>query len=138
VERNISNARAALNTIPGGASKPIWITEIGWPVVSTLKSDGHHLPVTESVQSELLGSVLDMIKRRSLLGKKKALGIENVFYYDVQDWIDGHPPESSLTEEWSYRCGLREEYEHGEAGRYRKAWHEFQKEADFPGGGTPP
>jgi len=150
--RNISKARHALGRV-GGQSKEIWVTEIGWPIGDPNDkvpakddhkrhdNDGTHIPVSEQKQKELLGAVFKRIKERSGTGPD-GLGIEKVFYYNVQDNFYGNPPD------WSMHCGLREDLakvkvinakgkpddrKTPERGKYRKAWYAFQREAEFEG-----
>jgi hypothetical protein len=87
-----------------------------------------HLAVSQETQRDLLNATFNMIKKRSGAGEQ-SFNIANVFYYNIQDWIDG----TSERENWAYRCGLREETDHGEKGQFRKAWFAFQNQAEFPG-----
>lgn len=146
VMRNIHKARAALKRA-GVGGKEIWVTEIGWPVGNPNDdketpehphpdNDRHHIPVSQEKQKELLESVFRRSKERSGTGPH-GLGIEKVFYYNVQDNFYGEP------KDWSTLCGLREdvakvnkggeEPETPEHGKYRKAWYAFQREAEFEG-----
>jgi hypothetical protein len=144
VMRNIHIARAALDRAAEGQGKKIWITEIGWPVGNPndkRENDGHHIPVSEEKQKELLESVFQRIKEHSGSGPH-GLSIENVFYYNVQDNFYGVP------NDWAMSCGLREDLAEVERpsgkrktrghGRYRKAWFAFQHEAESEFEGTFP
>jgi Concanavalin A-like lectin/glucanases superfamily len=125
VERNIRAARMALDRA-GGKSKKIWITELGWPVNQNglAKEDHHHFLVSEEMQRELLNETFDMIKERSG-AKEGSFDIENVFYYNIQDWVNGAPNPRA----WDSHCGLIEDIGSGEKGGKRKAWSAFQNQA---------
>jgi hypothetical protein len=125
VKRNISAARMALDRA-GGKGKKIWITELGWPVKEggLAEEDHHHLLVSEEVQRELLNSTFDMIKEHSG-SNEGSFDIENVFYYNLQDWVNGAPEPRN----WASHCGLIEDMGHGEKGGKRKAWAAFQSQA---------
>ena len=130
---NIQEARKALDNVdvPKCNGKPLWITEIGWPVKGPkTPNDGSHIPISEESQRDRLNAIVTMIKKRSGSGEG-GFNIDKVFYYNVQDWIDPR------TQEWAYRVGLREELEHvpgrkaktGEFGKCREAWYAFQQQA---------
>jgi hypothetical protein len=133
VMRNISKARKALNSV-GGQGKPIWVTEIGWPVDGP-PGDELHVSVSQEKQKELLETVFDRIKVRSS-SKGNGLGIEKAFYYNVQNNYYGDP------KDWSMSCGLRKDlfavHSGGEVkgtpenGDYLKSWYAFQREAESP------
>ena len=123
--------RRALNR-KGGKSKKIWITEIGWPVIGNRAEEDHsHFLVNEGTQEALLNRMLDMIKKRSGERKQGGFEIENVFYYNIEDWVKGSPHPHA----WDYHSGLREENSKmdGENGEYRKAWCAFQDQAHYEG-----
>jgi Concanavalin A-like lectin/glucanases superfamily len=152
VMRNIHIARGALDNAEGGQSKKIWVTEIGWPVGNPNDkkpakddhkrhdNDGHHIPVSQEKQKELLESVFQRIKEHSGSGPH-GLSIEKVFYYNVQDNFYGVP------RDWAMSCGLREDlpevlvevagtvhkWKTNGHGKYRKSWFAFQDEAEFEG-----
>jgi hypothetical protein len=128
VRRNIQEARAALND-KGGSAKKIWVNEIGWPVKGPITpNDGSHVPVSEDIQRDLLNSAFNMIKANH---SAERFNIENVFYYNVQDYEESDPNIDHHT--WDYRSGLREELKPYESGHYRKSWYAFQNQAGFTG-----
>ena len=128
VRRNIQEARAALND-KGGAAKKIWVNEIGWPVKGPITpNDGSHVPVSEDIQRDLLNSTFNMIKANH---SAERFNIENVFYYNIQDYEESDPNIDHNT--WDYRSGLREELRPYESGHYRKSWYAFQNQAGFTG-----
>jgi hypothetical protein len=97
-----------------GSAKSLWITELGWPVGGTKEfpSGGH--AVGEPEQASLLKESFNWIK-----GASSNLGIENVTWYNLQDW----PSEGN----WAGFCGLR-----GPDGSFRPAWFAFQEETGAP------
>jgi hypothetical protein len=125
VERNIRIARMALNRA-GAKGKKIWITELGWPVKKKglAEEDQHHFLVSEETQRELLNATFNMIKERSS-AKDGSFNIENVFYYNIKDYVTGNFPKI-----WDHHCGLIEDNGNGEKGEKRKAWSAFQNQAN--------
>jgi Concanavalin A-like lectin/glucanases superfamily len=149
VRNNIKVARAALDRA-GGDNKKIWITELGWPVkTSKTPDDGSHYPVSEQMQQELLNLTFNMVKSRSGTGEQ-SYGLANVFYYNVEDVVDGilqtDEEDSEEFGNWAYRSGLREDEDAGvddageeygepgsEPGLCRKSWYAFQNQAQYEG-----
>jgi hypothetical protein len=101
---NVSNARTALNTWVG-SSKPIWLTELGWPVAGTNEPN-----VSEAEQAKLLTGSFDWVKANAA-----QYNLELVTWYFYKD-----PGGTN----WDTFCGLRD-YN----GKYRESWYAFQKEA---------
>jgi hypothetical protein len=96
-----------------GENKPIWVTELGFPVRS--EEDGHSSksipPVDPTEQKLLLRASFAM-----LLGSRKSLEIEHAFYYNIEDL-----PGPS----WEHHAGLLNENH-----RPRPAWTAFSTLAD--------
>ncbi|MBS1675837.1 MAG: hypothetical protein JST08_00485 [Actinobacteria bacterium] len=95
VKKNIRLARRTLNKY-GGKNKPIWITEIGWPVengaITPEPQPETHPRVSEVEQAKLLASVIPMIK-----GSASEFNIKNLFWYNVEDFGGS---------KWDGYCGL--------------------------------
>jgi hypothetical protein len=118
VKKNLKKVRAAMDWIAEkeegetARERPIWVTEIGFPVNTdsdkVAAEDGHHLLVSEQVQAELLTHVFNMMKTESAPESEKGFDISRAFYYNIQDFVDNHHTS------WDYRCGLRED----DAGNY--------------------
>ncbi|HMJ73989.1 MAG TPA: hypothetical protein VK471_11580 [Solirubrobacterales bacterium] len=108
----VVKAREVLDTKSGGANKPLWITEMGWPV----KDEGEGKAVSEQLQSNLLKYSFDWVKETAASRK-----IEGLFWYSIQDRPDINSPK------WDFNCGLI-----GNGGNYRLAWWKFQQEAGAP------
>lgn len=95
--------------VSGGSGKPLWITEVGWPVGGT----GAPL-VSEAQQASLLTESLNWIKANA-----GNYNIPLVDWYNIRD-LGGQST-------WSYFCGLRKA-----DGSYRPSWSAFQAEAGVP------
>ena len=104
----INSVRSALDDnkrVSGGSGKPLWITEIGWPV------GGVGAPyVSEAEQASQLTQSINWIKVA-----EKADSIRAVVWYDQRD-LGGQT-------HWDYFCGLRRV-----DGTYRPSWWAFQEE----------
>ena len=124
--------------------KPIWITELGWPVeaadpakASEVYEDRSHRLVSEAIQAKLLTSTFDMIKADSQpkkQGKVPGYNIEALLYYNIQDNAAGTPkpnPEEEGPQSWDNRCGLVQALggAGGGTGSKRPSWEAFQSEA---------
>ena len=131
VQGNIEEARNALKTV-GAPKKPLWITEIGFPVEGGEKTaekdseykgvgDGTHFPVTEPIQRDLLNATFKRIKEKAGSGAEE-YNIKHVIYYNLQDGAD---------KSWDHHTGLVSEYVNGVA-HYRPAWYAFQNWAEMP------
>jgi len=131
VKGNIVIARAALDDLgKSGEEKPIWITEIGWPVKGGgAENDGSHLLVTQDIQRDLLNSTFEMMKGESPLSPKQDPDIEHISYYNAEDWVAGLPVELD-PHSWDSHCGLIEDNEGPKHGNKRKAWFAFQQQAE--------
>jgi hypothetical protein len=103
-------------------SKPLWITELGWPVDfhdpnhPGFECNGAHN--CEKLRGEMLIDAFDMIKENS-----ENLNIRTVFYYNFRD-PNLNPGE---TDEWDKHCGLI-----GRNGHFREAAYAFEAEAGLP------
>ena len=86
VEGNVSAARTALKNI-GWNSKPIWVTEVGWPI------EGEHA-VYPIQQAEYLHNSFTWLVQNSA-----SLNIPYVAWYDYRD-INGAP--------WDFHSGLKD------------------------------
>jgi hypothetical protein len=115
VKENIEGAyRDQLNGI--GVSKPLWITEIGWPLAG---DDKQH--VTPADQERLLNETFNWIKQHW-----ETYDIKYVAWFEYQDV--GFNPSS-----WDQNCGLRDL-----GGGFRPAWFAYQAQAGMPPWPTPP
>lgn len=101
-----------------GTVKPIWITETG--VSSGVPSDAgaHAEPVVPGEGAEAGGADLydrqaAFVVRTHLLAL--ALGVERVFYYDLQNWFDDQPAV------WESTLGLVDA-----SGRQKPAFHAYR------------
>jgi len=96
----VINIRTVLNRRPLGSSKPLWITELGWPVK-------YEHAVDPPTQAELLRQSFNWVK-----GVASSYNIQALTWHSVRDYP---------TEKWDFRCGLRELN-----GALRPAWYAFQ------------
>lgn len=69
--------------------KPIWVTEIGWPIVALVQRANERGTQAEIVQSDYLIRVYI---------QSIAAGVDNIFWYDFRDdyWVVDDPNESSF------------------------------------------
>ncbi len=69
--------------------KPIWITEIGWPIAALVQRANERGTLAEIVQSDYLIRVYI---------QSIAAGVDNIFWYDFRDdyWVVDDPNESSF------------------------------------------
>jgi hypothetical protein len=138
VEKAIGIARGALDKVThtGETKKPIWITEIGWPVKGHgAEEDGNHRLVGQKVQKELLNSSFNMIK--SHWGSAKSeFDITNLLYYNLEDnnRVAAKPTlkEVQGAIRWDNHCGLLEHAGgwENEAGHMREAWSAFKHQTE--------
>ena len=119
VRNHIYTLRAAMNgsEVVGGATKRIWVTEVGWPVenpqaeIDKLGTNPiTHPAVTDLIQRDLLRESIKEITK-----SRQELKIRALFYYNIQDLVRAD------TETWEYRAGLRTHN-----GGFRPAWHAFR------------
>ena len=103
VRANIRTVRAAM--VGGNMNKPIWVTELGFPVESDRKDT--FPPVSEPIQAKLIGKAMKMLEDEA-----GALGIEHAFLWNIRD--KGEPA-------WDWHCGLRKLG----GGFRREAWKAF-------------
>jgi hypothetical protein len=117
---NIQAARGALDVATeaeGQQKKPIWVTELGWPVKpGPVEEDGHHHLVTDGVQRDLLNSTFNRMKKYSS-AKSGSFDISRIFWYNIKD--------NPGSIQWDAHCGLVL----GGAGGVRLAWKAFQNQA---------
>ena len=124
----VGGVRFALDHhVAGGAGKPLWIGEIGWPVANPQKAtedrefnEGKRSkpgipPVSEAEQATLLIQSFDWIKTEAA-----AKNIQAAFWYNVRD--------APLGARWESFCGLRDQAN----GSFRRAWWAFQEVAGVP------
>jgi hypothetical protein len=121
-ETNVNNARADVNTY-FGSEKPLWITEVGWPVQVDSSHPYEKSGTGETFQSATLDSQAD------------AIGV-------FSDWIKAHQAEKNIQSliiftyrdspffgnrwpEWSGLVGMYE----GEQRWFKPSWFKFQEEA---------
>jgi hypothetical protein len=108
VKTNIEFARSALNSVPGGSAKGIWITELGWPI----SGDANHPGVSETKQEELLTSSFNWVKNNA-----SSFGIQTLVWYFYRDTGTG----------WNHSDGLRR----GDW-TFRPAWAAFLAQTGAP------
>jgi Concanavalin A-like lectin/glucanases superfamily len=100
-----------------GTTKPIWVTEIGFPVEKTESAD---IPkVGGQVQKKLLNATFAMMQNQH-----RGLRVQHVIFYNIQDTKVSKANEES----WEHHCGL-----FTEGGNPRPAWEEFVKYAKTAG-----
>jgi hypothetical protein len=122
---DINEARSDVNAYIG-FNKPLWITEIGWPV------EGHGVDVNiDASLSEQEGAVHDLFNwvQQEASGKN----IQALIFYMYRDDALG-------TGDWAHFCGLRSAQP---AARYsektfRPAWYAFQEEVGASKWPVPP
>jgi len=108
-----SNVDSAYNAqIKGiGVAKPLWVTEVGWPVSGTEAAT-----VTEAEQAGLLNETYNWLKANwSTYNIKYAAWY---FYRDITD---------NPTTKWDQHAGLRDVN-----GYYRSSWYTYETEAGRP------
>jgi len=90
LDYNYTDEIQAFNTLMAGwGAKPLWITEIGWPVAALAQRASERNTQPEIVQSDyLIRAYVQSI----------AAGVENIFWYDFRDdyWVENDPNESSF------------------------------------------
>jgi len=103
VRANIKTVRSAM--VGGNTNKPIWVTEIGFPV----ESDREDVfpKVAEPTQATLIEKTMKMLAE-----EHDALGIEHAFLWNIRD--KSEPA-------WDWHCGLRKV----NGGFRREAWKAF-------------
>ncbi|HET8862963.1 MAG TPA: FG-GAP-like repeat-containing protein, partial [Solirubrobacterales bacterium] len=124
---DINEARADVNNF-FGAGKPLWITEVGWPIEG--HGDEKHPSVTLASQEDALRVLFDWVKQEQA-GKN----IQALIFYMYRD--------SNWNNSWDSICGLRSEVlpppaDHWAQVTFRPAWFAFQDEAGVPHWPVPP
>ena len=94
--------------------KPIWITELGFPVINTL-NPGVFPPVSPSVQKALLQASFSMVQNN-----RARLNIEHALYYNIQDKPETNQ-ERAEGEVWEAHAGLL-----ALSGARRPAWYAYR------------
>ena len=102
VTKVIKRVITGLHSLHSG--KPLWITELGFPVANPEKA-GNNPPVTPPIQKLLVKASFSMIQNN-----RKRLNIPHAFYYNIQD-----DPASGRV--WDYFSGLL-----NAQGKPRPAW----------------
>jgi hypothetical protein len=115
-EGNVNDARSKLNLF--GASKALWITELGWAVGPT--KGGNY--VTEAEQESLLKSSFDWTKSNASL--------KNI---SLISWFDYR--ETTGFKSWADSTGLRLQ---APASTFRKSWYAYLAETGMPSWVPPP
>ncbi|HXS33145.1 MAG TPA: hypothetical protein VN758_05145 [Solirubrobacterales bacterium] len=110
-QEGVNAGRAALTKFDSSA-KPIWITEMGWPVDGE-GYDKAKAAAGEMEQASLLTSSYNWLKEQSV-----AKNIEFAAWYNYSNYDN---------EKWSYHCGLRNWY-----GIYRPSWWAYQEQTGAP------
>jgi hypothetical protein len=81
VTEEVTGIRSILNNnVPGGGSKSLWITEMGWPVAGTEGLPPGASPVSESQQATYLNQSFDWIESAAAANQ-----IQLVTWYKIQD-----------------------------------------------------
>jgi FG-GAP-like repeat len=115
---DITQARSDVNSYLG-TNKPLWITEIGWPV------QGHNVDVPAASLSEQEGALKDLFKwvKQEATGKN----IQALIFYMYRDDALGNGT-------WAHFCGLRsaQPVERYSQSTFRPAWYAFQEEVGAP------
>jgi hypothetical protein len=120
-ETNVNSARADVNTY-FGSEKPLWITEVGWPVQVDSSHPYEKSGTGETFQSATLDSQAD------------AIGV-------FSDWVKSHQAEKKIQSliiftyrdspffgnKWAEWSGLVGMYE-GEQRWFKPSWFKFQEE----------
>jgi hypothetical protein len=106
LDATLSGTRWILDNVVPAKGKPIWVTELGWPVT---KGTPPLQQVTEAEQATLLTESLDLIKSTAT-----KYNIPLAIWYNYRDLPDPG---------WSYGSGLR-----NQDGFYRPAWWAYQAE----------
>jgi hypothetical protein len=115
-QSEVNGIRSTLNGLSGGASKSLWITELGWPL-NSFGDTKFPAVKDEAEQARLLNESINWIK--GVAGEKL---IETLVWYNIRDagWAS-----------WEFSCGLRDQW-----GNYRQQWRAFQEQtgaAPWPG-----
>lgn len=98
----VINIRTVLNRRPLGSSKPLWITELGWPVE-------YEYAVDPPTQAELLRLSFNWVKSVAA-----SYNIQALTWHNARDYP---------TEKWDFHSGLRDLN-----GLFRPAWYSFQEQ----------
>jgi hypothetical protein len=109
--------RVRQSIVSVGASKPVWVTEIGFPVEETESSV--FPPVGPQVQKRLLNATFAMMQNQ-----RRGLRVQHVIFYNIQDTNRNVAGENL----WEHRCGLFKTN-----GEERPAWEEFVRYAKLAG-----
>jgi len=102
----VINIRTVLNRRPLGSSKPLWITELGWPVQ-------YENAVDVTTQADLLRRSFDWVKSVAA-----SYNVQALTWHNARDYP---------TAKWDFHCGLRDLN-----GSFRPAWYAFQGETGAP------
>jgi hypothetical protein len=127
-DRVMGNIKQARTALPDG--RPIWVTEIGWPVPTAnypAPGEGGHPTVDESVQSDLINATFKKMKEASGSGQS-GYNIDNIFYYNLQD---------GKTTSWDHSTGLVSDFDSNGDVNYRKSWFAFKNWASGKGPTSP-
>ena len=111
--------RVRQDMVDVGTGKPIYVTEIGFPVEDTASTV--FPPVGPAVQKKLLKATFAMMQNQH-----RGLRLHDVLYYNIQDTSRAKQGESL----WEHRCGL---FPRGESSAARPAWSEFKYFAEIAG-----
>jgi hypothetical protein len=107
----VINIRTVLNRRPQGSTKPLWITELGWPVGQGGEFSGRAVDAT--TQAELLRLSFNWTEENA-----SNLNVQGLIWHAVSD-ID--------VASWDFHCGLRDK-----DGGFRPAWYSFQGQTGAP------
>jgi hypothetical protein len=108
--QNVGEARSAVNKNGGGGTKPIYITELGWPRAGNFNK-GEPVSIGEAEQTSLLNKTFSWAKENY-----GTYNIALVAWYFYRDAGGGT--------QWAHYCGLR-----NSAGEYRTSWWAYQEVA---------
>ncbi|HMJ74004.1 MAG TPA: hypothetical protein VK471_11660 [Solirubrobacterales bacterium] len=107
----VINFRTVLNRQPQGSSEPLWITELGWPVIES-----------QQQEKEFEGRGVDAATQAKLLQQSFNWTKSNAGNYNLQGLIWQAVSDYS-SPKWDYHCGLRKL-----DGSFRQSWSAFQEQ----------
>jgi hypothetical protein len=108
VQSAINGARSTLNGLPGGKSRPMWITELGWPL-KDFGDKSHSQVKDQGEQARLLTESFEWVKSVAASNNKN---IRSLYWYNDRD---------TAGESWDHTTGLIDIN-----GNFRQAWSAFQ------------
>jgi hypothetical protein len=107
-QNEVNAIRSTLSGLSGGASKSLWITELGWPL-NSFGNPNFPAVLNEAEQARLLNESIAWIKSVAV-----SKNIETLIWYNARDINIAN---------WAYTCGLLDQF-----GNYRQQWWAFQQQ----------